>query len=144
CPRGFARGVAGVALLRVRAVASGMGLFSAIQMVAPPWGVEVPPVEVRDPAEIARAVTAFASGSNGGLIVTGGALATVHRQLIAELAARYRLPAVFASRPYVTAGGLISYGPELLDQFRRAAGYVGRILKGEEPARPAGAGTDEV
>jgi len=123
-----------VAVLRDPAVASGIGLFSAIQIVAPPLGVEVTPVDVRDPAEIARAVTAFASGSNGGLIVTGGALATVHRQLIAALAARYRLPAVFASRPYVTAGGLISYGPDLLDQFRRAAGYVDRILKGEKPA----------
>jgi putative ABC transport system substrate-binding protein len=123
-----------VAVLRDPAVASGIGLFSAIQIVAPPLGVEVTPVDVRDPAEIARAVTAFASGSNGGLIVTGGALATVHRQLIAALAARYRLPAVFASRPYVTTGGLISYGPDLLDQFRRAAGYVDRILKGEKPA----------
>ena len=123
-----------LAVLRDPAVASGIGLYSAIQIVAPSLGVEVTPVDVRDPAEIARAVTAFASGSNGGLIVTGGALATVHRQLIAALAARYRLPAVFASRPYVTAGGLISYGPDLLDQFRRAAGYVDRILKGEKPA----------
>jgi len=123
-----------VAVLRDPAVASGIGLFSAIQIVAPSLGVEVTPVDVRDPAEIDRAVTAFASGSNGGLIVTGGALATVHRQLIAALAARHKLPAVFASHPYVAAGGLISYGPDLLDQFRRAAGYVDRILKGEKPA----------
>src|SRR5262249_61886103 len=123
-------------VLGVRAVVPGMGLFGAIQMGAPPLGVEVPPVDVRDPAEIARAVTAFASVSNGGLIVTGGALATVHRQLIAALAARYRLPAVFASRPYVTAGGLISYGPDLLDQFRRAAGYGDPILKGRKPTDP--------
>jgi putative tryptophan/tyrosine transport system substrate-binding protein len=123
-----------VAVLRDPAVASGIGLFSAIQIVAPSLGVEVTPVDVRDPAEIARAVMAFQSGSNGGLIVIGGALATIHRQLIAELAARYRLPAVFGSRPYVTAGGLISYGPDLIDQYRGAARYVDRILKGEKPA----------
>jgi putative tryptophan/tyrosine transport system substrate-binding protein len=123
-----------VAVLRDPAVASGIGLFSAVQIVAPSLGVEAIPVDVRDPAEIDRVVTAFASGSNGGLIVTGGALATVHRQLIAALAARHKLPAVFASRPYVTAGGLISYGPDLVDQFRRAAGYIDRILRGEKPA----------
>jgi ABC-type nitrate/sulfonate/bicarbonate transport system ATPase subunit len=123
-----------VAVLRDPAVASGIGLFSAVQIVAPSLGVEAIPVDVRDPAEIDRAVKAFASGPNGGLIVIGGALATVHRQLIAALAARHKLPAVFGSRPYVTAGGLISYGPDLVDQFRRGAGYIDRILKGEKPA----------
>ena len=123
-----------VAVLRDPAVASGIGQFGALQIVAPSLGVEAIPVDVRDPAEIDRAVTAFAGGSNGGLIVVGGSLATVHRQLIAVLVARHKLPAVFSSRPYVTAGGLISYGPDLIDQFRRAAGYVDRILKGEKPA----------
>ena len=122
-----------VAVLRHPAVASGIGQFGALQIVAPSLGVEAIPVDVRDPAEIDRAVTAFAGGSNGGLIVVGGSLATVHRQLIAALVARHKLPAVFSSRPYVTAGGLISYGPDLIDQFRRAAGYVDRILKGEKP-----------
>jgi len=123
-----------VAVLRDPAVASGIGQFGALQIVAPSLGVEAIPVDVRDPAEIDRAVTAFAGGSNGGLIVVGGSLATVHRQLIAVLVARHKLPAVFSSRPYVTAGGLISYGPDLIGQFRRAAGYVDRILKGEKPA----------
>jgi ABC-type uncharacterized transport system substrate-binding protein len=123
-----------VAVLRDPAVASGIGQFSAVQIVAPSLGVEATPVDVRDPAEIERAVTAFASGSNGGLIVTASGPATVHRQLIAALAARHKLPAVFSSRPYVTAGGLISYGPDLDNQFRLAAGYVDRILKGAKPA----------
>jgi putative tryptophan/tyrosine transport system substrate-binding protein len=123
-----------VAVLRDPAVASGIGQFGAVQIVAPSLGVEAIPVDVREPAEIDRAVTAFANGSNGGLIVTGSALATVHRQLIAALAAWHKLPAVFPSRPYVTAGGLISYGPDIVDQYRRAAGYVDRILKGEKPA----------
>jgi putative ABC transport system substrate-binding protein len=92
------------------------------------------PVDVRDAGEIERALTEFARGSNGGLIVTGSAAAIVHRELIAMLAARHRLPAVFPGRYSVTAGGLISYGPDLIDQFRRAAGYVDRILKGEKPA----------
>jgi putative tryptophan/tyrosine transport system substrate-binding protein len=102
--------------------------------VAPSLGVEVTPVDIRDAGEIERAVSAFASGSNGGLVVTGSAGAIVHRELIATLAARYRLPAVYPARYSVTAGGLISYGPDLIDQFRRAAGYVDRILKGERPA----------
>ena len=89
---------------------------------------------MRDAAEIERAVTAFARSPNGGLIVTASALATVHRDLIVTLAARHKLPAVYPDRFFVTGGGLISYGADLVDQFRRAAGYVDRILKGEKPA----------
>jgi putative ABC transport system substrate-binding protein len=122
------------AVLRDPAVASGIGQFGAVQIVAPSFGVELIPVDVRDAGEIERAVAAFASGSNGGLIVTASALGTAHRELITTVAARHKLPAVYPSRPYVTAGGLISYGPDLPDQFRRAAGYVDRILKGEKPA----------
>jgi ABC-type uncharacterized transport system substrate-binding protein len=122
------------AVLRDPAVASGIGQFGAVQIVAPSLGVELSPVDVRDAGEIERAVTEFARGSNGGLIVTGSAAAIVHRELIATLAARHRLPAVYPGRYSVTAGGLISYGPDLIDQFRRAAGYVDRILKGEKPA----------
>jgi putative ABC transport system substrate-binding protein len=95
--------------------------------------VELSAVDVRVPGEIERALAVFAGGLNGGLIVTGSALANVHRKLITTLAARHKLPAVYSSRPYVTDGGLISYGPDLIDQFRRAAGYVDRILKGEKP-----------
>jgi ABC-type uncharacterized transport system substrate-binding protein len=122
------------AVLRDPAVASGIGMFGAVQIVAPSLGVELIPVDVRDAGEIERAVAAFAPGSNGGLIVTPSALGTAYRELIATVAARHKLPAVYASRHFVTAGGLISYGPDLLDQFRRAAGYVDRILKGEKPA----------
>ena len=97
-------------------------------------GVVLTPIDVRDAGEIERAVTAFASGLNGGLIVTASPLANIHRNLITTLAARHKLPAVYPGRFHVTAGGLISYGPDYLDQFRRAAGYVDRILKGEKPA----------
>jgi len=122
------------AVLRDPAIASGIGQFAAVQAVAPSLGVELSPVDVRDAGEIERAVTAFASGLNGGLIVTASGSATGHRQPIIALAARHRLPAVYSGRHYATAGGLISYGPDLNDQFRRAAGYVDRILKGEKPA----------
>jgi putative ABC transport system substrate-binding protein len=122
------------AVLRDPAVASGIGQFGAVQIVAPSFGVELIAVDIREAGEIERAVAAFASGSNGGLIVTASALGTAHRELITTVAARHKLPAVYPSRPFVTAGGLISYGPDLLDQFRRAAGYVDRILKGEKPA----------
>jgi putative tryptophan/tyrosine transport system substrate-binding protein len=123
-----------VAVLRDPAVASGIGQFGAAQSVAPSLGVELTPVDVSDAAEIERAVTTFAGMLNGGLIVTGGAWAIAHRQPIVALAARHRLPAVYPGRFFVAAGGLISYGPDLIDQFRRAAGYVDRILKGEKPA----------
>ncbi len=123
-----------VAVLRDPAVASGIGQFGAVQAVAPSLGVELSPVDVRDAGEIERAVTAFARGSNGGLIVTGTALAFVHRDLIISLASRHRLPTVYWNRRFVPVGGLISYGPDTIDPFRRAAGYVDRILKGEKPA----------
>jgi putative ABC transport system substrate-binding protein len=122
-----------VAVLRDPAIASGIGQFSAVQAVAPSLGVEVIPVDVRDASEIERAITAFARGVNGGLIVTASGSALSHRHLIAALAARHRLHAIYAGRHYAAAGGLISYGPDLVDQFRRAAGYVDRILKGEKP-----------
>jgi putative tryptophan/tyrosine transport system substrate-binding protein len=122
------------AVLRDPALASGGGQLGAIQSVAPSLGVELSPVNVRDPGEIERAITAFAREPNGGLIVTGSALATSHRDLIIALAARHRLPAVYPQRYYVTGGGLISYGPDTVDPFRRAAAYVDRILKGEKPA----------
>src|SRR6516164_3399660 len=126
----IAPGVTRVAVLRDPAVASGIGQFGAVQIVAPALGVQLTPLDVRDPAEIERAAAAFAAGSNGGLIVTGSALGIIHRELIAQVAARHKLPAVFPGRFYVTSGGLISYGPDLVDQFWRAAGYVDRILKG--------------
>jgi putative ABC transport system substrate-binding protein len=110
------------------------GLLGAIQAVAPSFGMEVHPLGVRDAPEIERAVTAFARGPNGGLIVLGGPLAQLHRELIITLAARHRLPAVYFDRYFVDTGGLISYGADQLDQFRRAAAYVDRILKGEKPA----------
>jgi putative tryptophan/tyrosine transport system substrate-binding protein len=126
--------VARAAVLRDPAIASGIGQFAAVQAVAPSLGVELSPVDVRDAGEIERAVTVFARFSNGGLIVTASALATRHRDLIIALAARHRLPAVYAYRYMVAAGGLASYGPNSIDQYRRAAGYVDRILKGEKPA----------
>jgi len=130
----IAPGVTRAAVLRDPAVASGIGQFGAVQIVAPALGVQLTPIDVRDTGEIERAVAAFAKGSNGGVIVTASALGTAHRELIATVAARHKLPAVFPSRPYVTSGGLISYGPDIIDQFRRVAGYVDRILKGEKPS----------
>src|SRR5262249_29299662 len=105
-----------------------------IQSVAPLIGVDVRPVNVRDASEIERAVTTFARNSNGGLIVTASALSSLHRELIIALAARHKLPAVYYRRGYVTDGGLISYGYNQDDKYRRAAGYIDRILKGEKPA----------
>jgi putative ABC transport system substrate-binding protein len=130
----IAPGVTRAAILRDPAIASGSGQFGSIQAVAPSLGVEVSPVGLRDATEIDRAITTFARIPNGGLIVTGAALANLHRKLIITLAARHRLPAVYSNRLYVTGGGLVSYGPDFVDQYRRAAGYVDRILKGEKPA----------
>jgi putative tryptophan/tyrosine transport system substrate-binding protein len=130
----IAPSVTRVAVLRNPADPAGTGQWGAIQSVAPSFGVELIPLGVRDPSEIERAVTEFARGSNGGLIVVAGGLVIVHRELIIALAARHRLPAVYFNRMYVTGGGLISYGPENFDQYRRAASYVDRILKGEKPA----------
>jgi putative ABC transport system substrate-binding protein len=123
-----------VAVLRDAGDPAGIGQWGAIQTAAPAFGVELRLVDVRDAAEIERGLTAFARGSNGGLIVTGSAPAAVHRALIIKLAARHQLPAVYPFRFYATSGGLISYGADPVDQYRRAAGYVDRVLKGEQPA----------
>jgi putative tryptophan/tyrosine transport system substrate-binding protein len=128
----IAPGIKRAAVIRNAATAAGAGQLGAIQSVAPSFGVELSPIGVRDVAEIERAVTAFAQAANGGLIVTGGSVA--QRKLIVGLAAQYRLPAVYPDSVYVTDGGLLAYGPDRVDQFRRAAGYVDRILKGEKPA----------
>jgi putative ABC transport system substrate-binding protein len=130
----IAPGVARAAVLRDPALASGIGQFGAVQAVAPSYGVELNPIDVRDAGEIERAIAAFAHAPNGGLIVTGSPLAAVHRELIVTLALRHKLPAVYPRRIFVNDGGLISYGPDFLDQYRRAAAYVDRILKGEKPA----------
>ncbi len=130
----IAPGVTRAAVIRDPAITAGIGQFAAIQSVAPSIGVEVIPVNVRDAGEIERAVAEFARSANGGLIVTGSALAVVHRDLLVTLAARHKLPAVYWDRLLVTAGGLISYGTDIIDQYRRAAAYVDRILKGEKPS----------
>jgi putative tryptophan/tyrosine transport system substrate-binding protein len=127
-------GVTRVAVIRDPDVSAGIGQFGAIQAVAASFGVETIPVGVRDAGEIEHEIAAFAQGSNGGLVVTGSALAMVHRNLIVTLAARHKLPAVYWDRAPVIAGGLISYGPDIHDQYRLAADYVDRILKGEKPA----------
>ena len=132
--KAIAPGVTRAAVLRESAIAAGPGQLGAIQAQASSLGIELRPVDVRDAGELERSVTAFAQGSNGGLIVTGSPAAAAHRDLIIALAARHRLPAVYNARLYGAAGGLICYGPDLLDQFRRAAAYVDRILKGEKPA----------
>ena len=126
--------VARVAVLRDPTVHSGSGQLGSIQTVAPSFGVELRPVDVRDAGEIERAVTAFARSPNGGLIVTGSGPSIVHRDLIITLAARHRLPTTYFDHSMVAAGGLISYGPDFVSLFRQAAGYVDRILKGEKPA----------
>jgi putative tryptophan/tyrosine transport system substrate-binding protein len=112
----------------------GIGQFAAVQAVAPSLGVELSAVDARDASEIERALTVFARTRNGGLIVTPSPVANSYRELIATLAVRHGLPAVYGARQYAAAGGLISYGPDLIDQYRRASGYVDRILKGEKPA----------
>src|SRR5262249_31216200 len=122
------------AVLRDPAVAAGIGQFAVIQSVAESVGVDVIPVDLSDAAELERELVGFAQSANGGLILTASALSSVHRDLIITLAARHRLPAVYLERVYAEAGGLISYGPSFIDQYRRAAGYVDRILKGEKPA----------
>jgi putative tryptophan/tyrosine transport system substrate-binding protein len=122
-----------VAVLRDAALVAGTGQFGAIQAVAPSLGVEVSPINVTDGSEIERGVVSFAQSPNGGLIVTQSALALLHRELIIVLAARHKLAAIYINRVWSAAGGLLSYGAEPGDQFRRAAGYVDRILKGEKP-----------
>ena len=130
----IAPAVTRVAVIRDPAIAAGAGQLGAIQSVAPSFGVELSPIGVRDVGEIERGISTFARGSNGGLIVTATTQATVHRDLIIALTARHLLPAVYSDRVFVTGGGLISYGPDRIDPYRRAAGYVDRILKGEKPA----------
>ena len=127
-------GVARVAVLRDASIPAGTGQFGAIQAVAPSLSIEVIPINVRDTGEIERAVAAFARTANGGLIVTASGRANADRDLIVTLAARHKLPAVYYARFFVTAGGLVSYGPDRVDQYRQAAGYVDRILRGEKPA----------
>jgi putative tryptophan/tyrosine transport system substrate-binding protein len=123
-----------LAVLRDSAIAAGPGQFGVLQAFAPSLGLELRPIDVRDAGEIERSINAFTQGGNGGLVVTGSPAATAHRDPIVALAARNRLPAVYNAPFYCTAGGLICYGVDFLDQFRRAAGYVDRILRGEKPA----------
>ena len=130
----IAPGVKRAAVLRDPTISAGIGLFGAIQSVAPSLSVDVVPVSVRDAAEIERAVAGVASVPNSGMIVTPSALAFVDRDLIVTLAARHKLPAVYPAPAFVTAGGLSGYTPSNIDQYRRAATYVDRILKGEKPA----------
>jgi putative ABC transport system substrate-binding protein len=130
----IAPGVTRAVVLRDTELGPGASQFAVIQAVAPSLRVEVNPVNVGGAAEIERAVAAFARAPNGGLIATGGGRMRSHRDLIVKLAARHKLPAVYYDRVYVDSGGLISYGPDFVDQFRRAAGYIDRILKGDKPA----------
>jgi putative tryptophan/tyrosine transport system substrate-binding protein len=130
----IAPAVTRVAVLRDPAIPTGPAQFGVIQAAAPPAGMEVRPIDVRDAGEIERGVTALAGAPNGGLIITASAASQVHYKLIITLAARHRLPAVYYERLFASAGGLMSYGPDFIDQFRRAAGYVDRILRGEKPA----------
>jgi putative tryptophan/tyrosine transport system substrate-binding protein len=130
----IAPGVTRVAVVRDPAITAGIGQFGAIQAMAPSLRLEVVPVNVRDASEIEHAITTFERSANRGLIVAGSPLTFVHRNLIIALAARHKLPAVYFERLFVTDGGLISYGPNFVDQYRLAAGYVDRILKGEKPA----------
>jgi putative tryptophan/tyrosine transport system substrate-binding protein len=122
------------AILRDASISLGIGQFAVIQSVAPSLGVDVIPINLRDTTEIEHAVAAFARSANGGLISTSSAFAAVHRDLIITLAARHRLPAVYIARLYVASGGLISYGPNFVNQHRQATSYVDRILRGEKPA----------
>jgi len=130
----IAPSVTRAAVIRDSANPAGPAQFGIIQAVAPSLRMEVTPVNMRDAPEIERAIAAFARSPNGGLILTASALAVVHSDLIITLAARHKLPAVYVTRFFAVAGGLISYGPDFVDQYRRAAGYVDRILKGEKPA----------
>jgi ABC-type uncharacterized transport system substrate-binding protein len=128
-----APGITRVGVLREPGVAA-IGQWAMIQAVGQSLGAELKPIGLRDAGEIERAVTAFARSPNGGLIVVVSAAALTHRELVVALAARHRLPTVYAYRVFVTSGGLIAYGPDIASQYRRAAGYVDRILKGEKPA----------
>ena len=129
----IAPGATRAAILRDPNIATGIGQFAVIQAMAPPLGMEVSAINVRDAREIESGVASFAHSANGGLVVTGGP-ATIHRELVVRLAVKHRLPVVYPYRYYVDGDGLVSYGPDLPDQFRQAASYVDRILKGEKPA----------
>jgi putative ABC transport system substrate-binding protein len=129
-----APGVTRAAVLRDAAIPAGPGQFAVIQAVAPSMGIEVSAINVNDAAEIEQRLAAFARKPNGGLIVTVSALSVVHLGLIVELAARYKLPAIYFERYFATGGGLISFGADFVDQYRQAAGYVDRILRGEKPS----------
>ncbi len=131
--REMAPDVTRVAVLRDPATPAGGGQFTAVEAVAPSLGVEVSPVDVRDPGERERAVAALAREANGGLLVTTSTLATIHREAIIALAARHRLPAIYPTPLFVTGGGLMSYGSAVSDQYQLSAGYVDRILKGAKP-----------
>jgi putative ABC transport system substrate-binding protein len=130
----IAPAVTRVAVLRDPGTASGIGQYAAIQSVAPGLRTDLMPVDVRDGTAIERDVTAFARTGSSAMIVTGSPAAAAHRELIVGLAARHKLPAIYSFRFFVASGGLMSYGPETIEQYRRAAGYVDRILKGEKPA----------
>jgi putative ABC transport system substrate-binding protein len=130
----IAPSVTRVAVLRDTTNPTGIAMFGVIQAIAPSFRVELTPVNIRDEPEIQRAIAAFGRASNGGLVVTPSGSALRHRDLIVALAARYKLPAVYFERSYVAAGGLVSYGADFVDLYRKAAGYVNRILKGEKPA----------
>ena len=129
-----APGVARVAVLRDPANPSGMGQWGVIQAVSPSFGVELRPVDNRNADEIERGITTFAQEPNGGMIVVANAFSVIHRDLIIRLAARHRLPAVYPYRFFCIGGGLIAYGVDHIDQYRRAAGYVDRVLRGARPA----------
>jgi len=122
------------AVIRDPGISAGIGMFGAIQSAAPSLNVEVTPISVRDAGEMERDIAAFARSGNGGLIVTASSFAFTHRDPIVMMATRHKLPAVYYARTFVAAGGLMSYGADFTDQFRRVAGYVDRILKGEKPA----------
>jgi len=130
----IAPSVTHAAVLRDPTFVAGIGQFAAIQAVAPSVGIEVSPIDLREPNQIERAIATFAQSPNGGLIVTPSGIGATNVNSIIAAAARYKLPAIYVQRPFVVAGGLISYGPNFADQFRRAAGYVDRILRGEKPA----------
>ena len=130
----IAPGVTRVAVLRDTAEGTGTSQFAVIQAMAPSLRVEVNAINMRDASEIERDIAAFARTPNGSLIVTASAATQLHREMIVTLATRHKLPAIFSDRAFVAAGGLISYGPDQTDRYRRAAGYVDRILKGEKPA----------
>jgi len=129
-----APGVKRVAVIRDPDISAGTGQFAAIQTAAPSLGLDLIAVNPREAGEVERAIAAFARTPNGGLITTSSALAVIRRDLIIGLAAKHKLPAIYYRRLFVASGGLVSYGPDVIDQFRRAAGYVDRILKGEKPA----------